>query len=207
MYIPETEFESKRLFIAFKIPESYANKLLSESKKLDSSVWNVTDNNNLHITLLWLGDVPTFIIPDVIKILENITENINPISLNRAKAVIMMPQSPYMVWARYDKNKWFESLVLSIEKYFWKIGTWKNLRDRKQRKQSGEKITIPHITLARVKGREHSSSLICPIEIPDDMDSVKLSQIVLYESILNNRNEDTHNYIEVASFDLSKNKG
>ncbi len=200
-----TEFETKRLFIAFEIPEDYTSKIINISNDLDRNIWNITNPLDLHITLLWLGDVPISVIPDVITILENITEETNPLSLNRGKTALMMPHNPYMVWMKFEKNKWFEDIVLSLEKYFWRIGTWKQQRDRKQRKVSGEKVMIPHITLARTKDGIDFDSMICPIEAGNQMEIIKLTKIALYESILSGDREVGH-YIPIKSFDLKQKK-
>lgn len=182
--------ETKRLFIAFLLDKKYIEDIYQYSNSINREVWNPTIKENLHITLLWLGDVPTSVIPQSIEILENICSKTKPMTLKNGKVMIMKPDKPYMIWIKYMRNKWFDDIVLELEKYFWKIGTWKEKRDRKQRKEAGDKIAEPHITLARTIKGKYIESLLAPFDIEEDRRCIRLDRIALLQSTIDSDKSD-----------------
>ncbi len=177
-----------RLFVAIPLDEKYTSQIENDLKYLDDYVWKKTTKENLHLTLLYIGDVEDNLIPYVEEIIENIVSRTRPISFMGGRSLIMQPDEPTMLWLKYDRNKYFENLVNDLEKYFKKIGSWEALKLRRTYKNNNQ--PIPHITLAKIRGGGMLDSLLPPIDISNKIESFTSRSIVLYRS---NRDQITGN--------------
>jgi 2'-5' RNA ligase len=176
--------------------------LTNEVGVLDPESWNITAPEDLHITVLFLGDVMETIIPDVQTIIGNIISRTHPFTLAGGRTLIMRPDEPTMLWMRYERNTSFERLVETMGESFKKIGTWERQLDRKHRKiGSGERVPIPHITLARVKGGRMLESLLPPFEANTDEQTFVARKAALFSSVHEKKTGLTH-YEKLAEWEL-----
>lgn len=197
----QQDIQTNRLFIGLQVPDILKEKLSAESLLLPNEIWNPTKREAIHITALWLGDVPSRITPHLHEILNNVAERSRAFQLVGGRTIIMNPDEPYMLWLRFDRNRWFEELVTDLEDCFWRIGTWKNQRDRKQRRQSGDKYAMPHITLARARGGRLLDSLMPPFDASKDMQQMKCGALSLIQSIHDKKTGET-SYTELYTVQL-----
>jgi 2'-5' RNA ligase len=169
-----------RLFIGIPIEDKYCDLIEDNLSELDSGEWNIVSPDNLHLTVLYIGAVDENLIPYIEEIIENICDRTKPISFMGARAIIMRPDEPTMLWIKYDRSKYFESLVADCEKYFKKIGTWEAKRQKAYNKNNNQ--PLPHITIGRINGGGMLDSLLPPIELSPRLDSFTARKIVLYRS-------------------------
>ena len=193
--------ETKRLFLGIVIDPKLARALAVELSSLDNEIWRVTQEENLHTTIIFLGDVSTRIIPDIETIAGNIASRTRPFALTGGRTRIMQPDEPTMLWMRYERNSWFERLVADAESCFRRIGTWEKQLDRKHRKKGGDRFPIPHITLARINGGGMLDSLLPPLEADKSTDAFMVRKIALFSSIFEKKAGTTH-YEKLAEWEL-----
>jgi 2'-5' RNA ligase len=135
-----------RLFVAINLPEDLRKKLNSfQDKWLDLPArWSWPEN--LHITLVFLGNNSDQEVIDVCKIAQDVAKchEAFEISLNK---VCFGPENkePRMVWAVGDKSAELGSLQYDLENAFG---------DQNYSKSENEHFFTPHVTLARIKQTE-----------------------------------------------------
>lgn len=189
------QMDKQKIFIGIPLDEKTASLIEADLSYLDKEIWRATSKENLHITALYIGGVDANLIPYIEEIVENVAARTRPISFIGARAIVMRPDEPTMLWIKYDRSKYFESLVEDLEKYLRKIGTWESKKQKSYNKNSN--LPIPHITIARVKGGGMADSLLPPIDISSKLESFTARSIALYRS---NRDPITGN----ISYDLLK---
>jgi 2'-5' RNA ligase len=170
--------DKKRIFIALKVDvgEKF-NKMISFMKSefaLEGIKW--TDIDNMHITLVFLGDTEG-------KMINNIISNLNDscpasgqfeITLRRTGTFKSL-NSPRVLWAGIDHS---DSLI-KLNKII--IGALR---------ASGYKIEDrpfkPHLTLGRIKFIKDTEALKKLLDNYKDMvfQKVAVDEVILYESIL-----------------------
>jgi 2'-5' RNA ligase len=169
---------------------------------LEGELWRITPSENLHITVIFLGEVPEKVIPDLETIVGNIASRTRPFALTGGRTRIMQPDEPTMLWMRYERNPWFERLVSDAESCFKRIGTWERQRDRKQRKtKGGDRFAVPHMTLARIKGGGMLDSLLPPFDSTKYTETFMARKIALFSSRHDKKTGVTH-YEKLAEWDL-----
>ena len=141
-----------RIFIAINFPEKIKNKLLKYQNEIDESFYGVSDRelirlvkrNNLHITLVFLGYVQDEEIPEIINVVEEITEKHNPFPINLDKICYGPPKKmpPRMVWAEGKKSEELGKLQNDLENSLFS--------SLKSSKKSEARPYRPHITLGRI---------------------------------------------------------
>jgi len=134
----------KRLFLAIKLPEELREKLKAYQKKnLDPRIFQVVDNENFHLTILFLGNTREDQIPLIKKIVSSIISRLSlgDISL---KEIDYGPhhQDPHLVWLKGNYNPAWERLKKQIVKQLVKVGIHLQVR---------RGHFVPHITLARIR--------------------------------------------------------
>lgn len=194
--------DTKRLFVGLVIDQKMTDAIMGETQTLDGELWNITRPENLHITVIFLGDVFEKVIPDVKTIVANIASRTRPFALTEGRTRIMRPDEPTMLWMRYERNPRFEGLVADAETCFKRIGTWERQLDRKHRKtKGGDRFPVPHMTLARIKGGGMLDSLLPPFESDKRMQTFMARKIALFSSEHEKRSGVTH-YEKLAEWDL-----
>lgn len=191
--MPKEELETKRMFIGIEPDEVYKTKL---AKLAALGIQNSNDDwrsilaQDMHLTLLFLGDVPMVAIPYLEEIVGNIAENGQSFGLRGGRVMIMQPDEPYMIWMRFEDDRWFSQLVDDVQRACAKIGTWRPEGSR--RTKFSNKTPIAHITLARMNGGRLADSLLAPFNAPPLLAKMHATRIALYESIRDAKSGELH---------------
>ncbi len=173
----------KRLFFAIPIPDLYKKELVHSflQKSYPGIRW--TKEEQLHITLHFLGPVDDEKIKELIPQAAAACQSFHSFNLqfNTFKA-ILHNRKPRMIWAQFEENQSFESLSHKLRDMF----------------PTGEnRKPVPHATLARIK---QLRSL--PFELPGiKAFSLLVDKLHLWESHLNSSGSE---YSSVSSFRLAK---
>ncbi len=174
--------DTSRLFIAAELTDEQKRALTKLLKGLQTGMqftkahpaW--VDQNNLHLTIKFLGNVPSEKIPKIIKSIEKITNNTQQFPLRiRGLGVFPNKQQPTVAWVGVAKGKkHFIDLHNQIENALKPIGF------------SLDKLPYqPHITLARIKSMRGKVELINILDSHQKMSELAvdtLQEISLYSS-------------------------
>ncbi|MGE4289352.1 MAG: RNA 2',3'-cyclic phosphodiesterase [Salinivirgaceae bacterium] len=157
----------KRLFLAFELPHYFKEELIAFKSlvSLNGPIrWVPIEN--LHVTLFFIGNFHELLLDKLKDELNQVLIKHHMFELEFDKLVVMPKKRPYMVWAQFKPNPEFKELYQKAALYF--------------SQKPNHEINI-HATLARFKG--NTNVVLCqPLSIEK---SVKIKQVVLYESILN----------------------
>lgn len=171
--------ETLRSFIALELEKEFKKPILEAQQKLKELNLDVkwVEENNLHLTLKFLGKTHASQI-DVIKdILRRITADMTIIRTGfTTLGVFPHPKHPNIIWIGLnDERKEISTLEESLENALAPLGFKKENRP-----------FHPHITLGRVKSLKNISLLINAMEnyTINEPRSVSLKQITLLKSTL-----------------------
>jgi 2'-5' RNA ligase len=136
---------TKRLFLAINLTREIIKKLSVYSRDIDNLKVTWVSSDNLHVTVLFLGNTEESSIKNLIELIERQVKDIKKFILN-FKCVTFFPHTynPRMIWAEFYKDKNFDALVKNL--YTTLAPVCKNISVQ----DSCENI-IPHVTLARLK--------------------------------------------------------
>lgn len=168
----------KRIFIAINLPESVKKELLSFQDKWPELPARWTGENNLHITLAFLGYVSDNELLKVCDITKRVAERHKAFDIRLSKVLYGPPKKlpPRMIWAEAEKSSELATLKEDLE-----------------RELAGEirfspenRAFSPHITLARIRAWEWRK--IEPEERPEineDIDiAFEVNSVEVMESVL-----------------------
>jgi len=131
----------KRLFVAIPFPPEFVKALGSYEKRHQFRGVRWMPNDNWHITVYFLGEVPDEKIPDVCARLREAIADQDPFSLEFQKVDFGPPNAPpRMIWTYFSSRSEYRRLVEAIS-YALKPFVYRVSR----------KEMIPHVTLARFK--------------------------------------------------------
>lgn len=134
--------ESLRLFFAINLPDSLKDKIERRLREIAIPI-NVkyTPKENLHLTILFLGNILIDDVPQILKISDEIFNQINPFDLY-ATDISVAPSANYarMIWLNFEKNNILENIKQKLEESLSNLGISFQKENREMR---------PHITLAR----------------------------------------------------------
>lgn len=144
--------KTKRLFIAINLSPELKNQLADLEKEISNRFPEETATavakwvapENLHLTLLFLGEVGESEIPKLPALIQAIAENYQPVVL-KFKRVGYGPDKvipPRFIWIELENNPAIAKLAGDLQEASLQAGI---LRFREARSFS------PHITLARIK--------------------------------------------------------
>jgi 2'-5' RNA ligase len=192
-----------RIFIAINLPEDIKQKLGDYQKKIEelftpyrseasgSGPINWTKQDNIHITLSFLGYIADEELIDVCKSVKETGSKHSSFSVNLFKICygplrLRSGQAPRMIWAIGEKSEEFASLKDDLDKAL----------DNSEKRQFS-----PHITLGRIRKWEWQR--IEPEERPSVDEEIDLSfpvdSIEVVESVLKKRGPE---YTILESYNL-----
>lgn len=134
--------ETLRLFFAINLPDSLKDKVVRKLKEIALPL-NVkyTPKENLHLTVLFLGNILIDDVPRILQISDEIFSQTPPFDLY-ATDISVAPNSNHarMFWLNFEKSDILEKIKQKLESSLsgWGINFQKENREMK-----------PHITLAR----------------------------------------------------------
>ncbi|MCX7987907.1 MAG: RNA 2',3'-cyclic phosphodiesterase [Thermodesulfovibrio sp.] len=135
-----------RCFIAIELPEDIKNfidKLISLNSSVEGV--NIVKKDNLHLTLKFLGEVKSELIPTLIKSLNNLANEFSPFNLKISHPGVFPDKiKPRVIWIGLESSKTIRELAAKIDEEMSKHGF-----EREQR------VFKAHITVARVKNPQN----------------------------------------------------
>ncbi len=168
----------KRIFIAIRvIPEEAFLKLINSFKSAlfaENIKW--INPENIHITLVFLGDTEEKLIKDITQMLDKVcVESGNFELIIRGTGVFRNINDPRIIWTNIDHS---ENLFKLAEKILSGL-TEINIRPQ-------DKPFKPHITIGRIKHLNGKGTFIKLTEQYQNTELQKLhvNEVILYESIL-----------------------
>lgn len=134
----------KRIFIAINLPKKIKRELLDYQEKLPELPIKWVNSDNLHITLIFLGNVNDQEILEIDKTAKEIIAGHHIFSINLNRICYAPPKKipPRMVWAEGEKIKELADIKQDLEKSLMDSGVNFTPENRNFR---------PHITLGRIK--------------------------------------------------------
>ena len=187
------ESMSKILFVAFTIPKKWNDACVNyRVLYADDKLFKWTTEDNLHITLVFLGAVEEDIVPEISDALSDIASIQQPFSL-QLKQVEYGPEgkTPSMIWARFKDNVDYDTLAArTIEELTFVLGKLETLKP------------IPHVTLARLnKDMEKPKTLPYLENSPNGEEVMEVTQMLLMES---KTSQSGSTYKTLATFDFQQ---
>ena len=124
-----------RLFVALKLPQDMRHALVALMGGLEHARWQ--DENQLHMSLRFIGEVDDHIADDIVAALRTIHHS--PVTLKlRGVNIFGKPRTPRILWAGVEPNPGLASLHERINQALNTVG----LEDERRN-------FVPHVTLAR----------------------------------------------------------
>lgn len=162
----------KRLFIALPLTSGLRKKILYLEKSINGNI-NWIPIKNLHLTILFLGNIDINDLTKIFYILDNIKnkykEDFRKIKTKITKIDYGPPGKKRMIWLYLEKNKFLDN----IKKIFEDELTQNNIYFQRE-----ERNFLPHINLARLKKDTKK-------DIKKDLNwNIIFTEINLYESLL-----------------------
>ena len=127
--------ETKRLFVALKVPGALKKQFAALARKDIKARWQMDDD--LHITLRFLGDVPVSQIDDIEQALSRVRKAPFHVHVDGLDAFHKKRQS--ILYGRVTSSKKLTSLVAEINEKLQDVGF-----------EMPTRPYIPHVTLGRV---------------------------------------------------------
>ncbi len=146
-----------RVFIAINLPQDIKRELAKYEEKYPDVPAKWTSRDNLHITLVFLGEITDVEIADVCNIVRQFCESQKSFAIS-LKKISYGPENklvPRYVWAVGEKSKELQELKNNLE----------NALLEKVRFRPEERGFTPHITMARISEWEFKQ--IEPEERPE----------------------------------------
>lgn len=168
----------KRLFIALKIePSELLSAILSDIRlHLQGSDIRWVDAHNLHITLMFLGNVETGLIPEIETELRKIALRNSPFILTLAGlGAFYRNKQASVIWAGIKSGSAIDKLASEVQQSMFKLGL--KTEERKFR---------PHLTLGRVKTQCNEKVLKSYLVETRDkiIQETSINKFILFESKL-----------------------
>lgn len=171
-----------RAFIAVEIDSPNKQKLselIGLFKKTDTDVKWVKENQ-MHLTLKFLGNIEETKTQEVSRELESITNESKKFTISLSKiGAFPNINKPRIIWIDIDEGKdTLKLLADKIESRLEKIGFAKEKREFKT-----------HLTLGRIKSLKNISQLTEVIQKTDSQsqDKIKISSLILFQSTLTSK--------------------
>ena len=171
--------KNHRIFLAINLPEGVTRKLSDFQKEWFDFPVRLTRRENLHITLVFIGNVDTEAVLDVCKITkESISqEDVFEIKLNKI-CFGPLNNKPRMIWAIGENNENLSCLKNKLEDSFFNLNK-NNIANHRN--------FYPHITLARIKQKEWSNLENKPDIGKDISLSFSVDSVEVMESFLSRK--------------------
>jgi 2'-5' RNA ligase len=175
-----------RTFIAIKItPERKLLDVFSTFKKsLAGEIINWVTENNLHVTLRFLGETSREQIAEIVKLLEKMGELFQPFQFElKGVEVFKNKIQPRVLFLSIENSLILKQLAEEMEEKIISLGF-----------SHGEKTFNPHLTLGRIRyiqGKDIFYSLVNKFKSVH-IQLVTVSEIIFYQSILGSEGPTYH---------------
>ena len=131
--------KTRRLFVGLPLSKGLRRRLVQEMEAFPKEASLLTREENLHVTVFFLGFVHEEQVADVCARVGEVCADIESFELEfRGITLMESPENPKMIWLTGDASEGLKKLREEIEKEFASFITEK-------------KAYRPHITLAKIK--------------------------------------------------------
>lgn len=173
----------QRIFIAINLPEATKEQLFEFQKKWRELPCRWIKPENLHITLVFLGYISDEGLPNILKVLKEVSTKQVSFPINLTKICYGPPKKPArMVWAEGEKSEELGKLQKDLEDILFSS----SIKGLKEKEKKGY---TPHITMGRIRQLEFRQ--IDPEERPEIDEDISINfevkSIELMESHLSKR--------------------
>lgn len=161
----------RKIFIAINLPPQIKKRLIQKTEKWRDLPVRWTQEENLHVTLAFLGYLDDEKILSVCDSVNSAVKNFEPFEISLNKIIIGPSENqPRMVWATGEKSEELKTLVEKIEK---SLGIF----------QREKKNFSPHATLGRIM-KEKWAKLSEKPEIKEKINFViPVDKVEIFESV------------------------
>ncbi len=173
----EERHNKKRLFVAIELPqglrEYFHNIILDMSNK--NQEIRATAQDNIHLTLKFLGNTNISSIPKIIRAINSVSESFPEFSFNTGGRIKAFPglKSARVIFIPVEKGS--EKIIQFYDKLEDSLSKIKiNKENRK---------FIPHLTVARIRNMIDLSEEINDINIVTQK-NIECKHVTLFESVL-----------------------
>lgn len=163
----------KRLFIGIPLPENIRKAAIAVRRSFSGQAgirW--TNEENLHVTLFFIGQTDDQLIPKLSADLSQIAGSTPPFRLTLHRFSYMPPKRPRMIWSEFASSDAFSGLALELRQRFGHLRKDEHEDEREPR---------PHATMARFKFLPPKERAELPASPPLQM---HVDTVILYESHL-----------------------
>ena len=135
-----------RVFIAINLPKDIKEQLLSQQKRLTDLPTRWVKEDNLHITLIFLGYFKDEEVAEICKITSKVAQETTPFLIKLNGICYGPPEKmpPRMVWITGEKSQELANLKDNLERELLETPNHNNLRTK-------ARAFSPHITLGRIR--------------------------------------------------------
>jgi 2'-5' RNA ligase len=168
----------KRLFVSIPLSKEYREVLAAAQEKDQHRELRYTTAEQFHLTVCFLGDTEEQLLPLIADALSEVVAATDAFSLSfdRIDLFPLKIRQPSMVWAFFKESERFEDLARDVKNALVKADpVFLPLREEWRK-------DIPHVTLARFRGRNYPSHPRQPLSPlpPLVVDRIELMDSVLY---------------------------
>jgi len=168
----------KRLFVAIELPpdlrRAYRQYASAEAGRWPGARWTADDN--LHVTVLFLGGVDEAAVTDLAGDLGRAAASTASFTMAHEALMLAPPgrRPPTMIWATFSGR----------EPYAVLVGTISSSTKRHAPDAATDKEPLPHVTLARSKDKVIAPRGQDVRQLPQTPESFLVNEILLVESRL-----------------------
>jgi len=168
----------KRLFVGIKIePSDELIQLISSLRKnLGETLIKWTEINNLHLTLVFLGDVNCSVIPEIVEKLKINSQNLSSFDVSLiGLGKFSKNKQANVIWAGYKDEGQLAKMAEKIALSMSRLGFERESRPFKA-----------HLTLGRIKAKCNEEILNYWIifYMNKIIQELKINHLILFESVL-----------------------
>ncbi len=139
-----------RGFIAFEISPTPAIKEIYRKLRQSGANIKFVELHNLHVTLRFLGDTEDILLPELIDIMKQSIETVDPFTLI-LQGIGVFPNTNYIkvLWIGLQQAEPLEEIASAIETYLPKLGF-----------KTEKRSFSPHLTIGRVRSARNKENLL-----------------------------------------------
>ncbi len=162
-----------RAFLAIELSEEIRERLKGVQDVLRTSSARMTfvAPENIHITVKFLGEVDTALLPRVMDAIRGVS--VAPFPVRARRVTVNDPKRPFTVWSTISDGGMCQELFCRVEDALVPL----NFHREKRR-------FLPHATLARIKQPDPSLSGVLARLDTEDYGECRISGITLKKSTL-----------------------
>jgi len=179
----------KRIFIAIKVPEEVAVKLLEFQNYWSGLSARWTEAQNLHLTLVFMGYITKEEVEETVCLIKDVARNHGAFSVSFSRVRFGPPkQNPRMVWAECEPGK--PLLLLqkdTLEALYQSPHSGYKEKETPNQSKHGTgqaRVYHPHLTLSRFDPQSFSQKGYDKKETIDFAEKFSAESIEVMESVL-----------------------